>query len=73
MRTMMLTALRLPQPGGSGTKGTKPFSLATWNILCERGTGLAAAAKGLAQMGVGIQILTKTKVTNNRYSKVFLG
>ncbi len=30
---------------------------------------MATAAKGLAQMGVGIGILTKTKVTNNWYLK----
>jgi hypothetical protein len=34
---------------------------------------MAAAAKGLAQMGVGIGILTKTKVTNDQYSKSLLG
>jgi hypothetical protein len=34
---------------------------------------MAAAAKGLAQMGVGIGILTKTKVIDNRYSKSLLG
>jgi hypothetical protein len=67
--TMMSTALMPPQPGGSWTKGTKPFSLATWNICCRRGTGMAAAAKGLAQMGVGIGILTKEKVTDDQYSK----
>jgi hypothetical protein len=48
---MMSTALTPPQPGGSGTKGTKPFSMTTWNIRCGRGLGMAAAAKGLAQMG----------------------
>ena len=57
---MMSTPLTPPQPGGSGTKGPKPFSMATWNICCRRGTGMAAAAKGLAQMGVGIGILTKS-------------
>jgi hypothetical protein len=34
----MSTALTPPQTGGSGTKGTKPFSMATWNICCRRGT-----------------------------------
>jgi hypothetical protein len=70
---MMLTVSMPPQPGGSGTKGTKPFSMATWNIRFGRGLGMAAAAKGLAQMGVGIGILTETKVTNDRYSKSLLG
>jgi hypothetical protein len=34
---------------------------------------MAAAAKGLVQMGVGIGILTETKVTNDRYSKFLSG
>jgi hypothetical protein len=34
---------------------------------------MAAVAKGLAQMGVWIGILTKTKVTNDRYLKSHLG
>jgi hypothetical protein len=34
---------------------------------------MAAAAKGLVQMGVGIGILTKTKVTNDQYSKSLSG
>jgi hypothetical protein len=33
---------------------------------------MAAAAKGLVQMGVGIGIPTKTKVDNNQYSKSLL-
>jgi hypothetical protein len=70
---MMLTALTPPRPGGSGTKGTKPFSIVTWNICCRRGTEMTAAAKGLAQMGVGIRILTKMKVTNDWYSKSLSG
>jgi hypothetical protein len=67
---MMSTALAPPQPGGNRTK---PFSLTTWNIQCRRGTGMAAVAKGLARMGVRIGILTKTKITNNWYSKSLSG
>jgi hypothetical protein len=63
--TMMSTVSTPPQPGGSETKGTKPFYMATWNIHCRRGLGMAAAAKGLVQMGVGIGILTKMKVTDD--------
>jgi hypothetical protein len=70
---MMSTALMPPQPGGSRTKGTKPFFLAMWNIHCGSGMGIAAAAKGLAQMGVRIGILTKTKIINDWYSKSLLG
>jgi exonuclease III len=57
-----------PQPRGSGT-----FSIATWNIRSGRGTGMAAAAKRLHQMGVGCAVLTKTKLTNDRYPKFILG
>ncbi len=67
---MMSTVLTPPQLGGSGTKS---FSLATWNICCRRGMGMAAAAKGLVQMGVGIRIQTKTKITDDQYSKSLLG
>jgi hypothetical protein len=57
-----------PLPGGSGT-----FSIATWNIRSGRRTGLAAAAKGLRQMGIGCAVLTETKLTNDRYPKFVLG
>ena len=46
--TPMSVSLAPSQPEGSGT-----FSVATWNIRSGRGAGLAAAAKGLRQMGVG--------------------
>jgi hypothetical protein len=70
---MMSTALTPPQLGGNGTKGTKPFSMATWNICCGRGTGMAAAAIGLVHMEVGVAVLTKRKVTYNWYSKSLSG
>ena len=57
-----------PQPGGSGT-----FSIATWNIRSGRGTGLAAAAKGLHQMGIDCMVLTETKITDDRYPKFVSG
>jgi hypothetical protein len=60
----MSASLAPPLPGGSGT-----FSVATWNIRSGRRAGLAAAAKGLRQMGVGCAVLTETKLTNNRYPK----
>jgi hypothetical protein len=53
-----------PLPGGSGT-----FSVATWNIRSAQRAGLAAAAKGLCQMGVGCAVLTETKLTDARYPK----
>jgi hypothetical protein len=57
-----------PQPGGSGT-----FSITTWNIRSGRGTGLAAAAKGLRQMDVGCAVFTETKLTDDRYPKFVSG
>ena len=60
----MLALLAPPLPGGSGT-----FSDATWNIRSARRAGLAAAAKGLRQMGVGCAVITKTKLTYSQYSK----
>jgi hypothetical protein len=64
----MSVLLAPPLPGGSGT-----FSIATWNIRSSRGTGLAVAAKGLCQMGIGCAVLTETKLTNNRYPKFTSG
>ena len=60
----MSISLAPPMPGGSGT-----FSVGAWNIRSARGAGLAAAAKGLRQMGVGCCILTETKLTDDRYPK----
>jgi hypothetical protein len=64
----MLASLTPPLSGGSGT-----FSVATWNIRSARGSGLAAAAKGLRQMGVGCCVLTETKLTDDRYSRATSG
>ncbi len=56
-----MSALSTPSlPEGSGT-----FSVATWNIRSGQGAGLAAAAKGLRQMGVGCVVLTETKLTDD--------
>ena len=45
-----------PSAGGSGT-----FRMATWYIVDGKGGRLAQAAAGLAQMGVDIAVLQKTK------------
>jgi hypothetical protein len=66
-----MTMLALPVPpllGGSGT-----FFIATWNIQSARGAGLAAAAKGLRQMGIECAVLSKTKLTDARYPKYVKG
>jgi hypothetical protein len=64
----MLVSSAPPLSGGSGT-----FSITTSNIRSARGAGLAAAAKGLCQMGVGCCFLTETKLTDDRYPKTVLG
>jgi hypothetical protein len=64
----MTASLAPPLPGGSGT-----FSVGAWNIRSARGGGLAAAAKGLCQMGVGCCVLTETKLTGDCYPKFISG
>ena len=64
----MSTSLAPPSPGGS-----RAFTLAAWNIRCGRNAGLTSAAKGLAQMGVGLAILTETKITDDRYTRLASG
>jgi hypothetical protein len=66
MRMLALPAPPLPR--GSGT-----FSVATWNIRSGWGAGLAAAAKGLCQMGVSCAVLAEPKLTNDRYPRFVLG
>ena len=57
-----------PRLGDSGT-----FLIATWNIRCGRNLGLASAAKGLAQMGVGCALLMEVNITDDRYPKFASG
>jgi hypothetical protein len=52
---------------------SRTFSVATWNIRCKRNTGLISAAKGLVQMGVNCAVLTKVKITNNKYPRCMSG
>jgi hypothetical protein len=65
---MMSALAASPRSGDSGT-----FSIATWNIRCGQNLGLASAAKGLAQMGIGAAILTEMKIMDNRYPKLTSG
>jgi hypothetical protein len=62
---MMSTPTASPQSGDSGK-----FSIATWNIRCGQNLGLASAAKGLAQMGIGAAILMEMKITDDWYPKL---
>jgi hypothetical protein len=59
--TMLISSVSL-LPGGSGA-----FMLLAWNICCRRKAGLSSVAKGLAQIGVGLAILTEKKVMDNRH------
>ena len=63
---LALSAPSLPECSGT-------FSVTTWVIRSGRGAGLAAAAKGLRQMGVGCAVLTKTKLTDDQYPKFVQG
>jgi hypothetical protein len=64
----MSTSSAPPSPGGGGA-----FTLAAWNIRCGRNAGLTSAAKGLAQMGVGIAVVTETKITDACYTRLTSG
>ena len=46
-------------------RGSRTFSIVTWNIRSGRGMGLAVAAKGLHHIGVGYTVLTETKLTDD--------
>ncbi len=52
------------QPKGSGN-----FWMVTWNIVDGRRGQLTQAAAGLAQMRVGLVVLTGTKLVNGRHPK----
>ena len=64
----MLAMAASPRSGDSGT-----FSIPTWNIWCGWNLGLASAAKGLVQIGVGAAVLTEMKITDDRYPKYASG
>jgi hypothetical protein len=64
----MSILLAPPLLGGSGA-----FTLAAWNIRCRHNAGLSSTAKGLAQMGVGLDVLSEKKVTDNRHPRLVSG
>jgi len=47
--------------------------MATWNIVDVRGGRLTQAAAGLAQMMVGLAVLTETKLIDDRHPKTASG
>jgi hypothetical protein len=65
--TMLVSSVS-PWSGDSGI-----FLLAMWNIHCRQNTGLTSVAKGLVQMRVNCAVLTKVKITNNKYPRCVLG
>jgi hypothetical protein len=60
-------------PAPSGQEGSGTFWMATWNIVDGRGMGLKQAAARLAQMGIGVAVLTKTKFVDDQYPKTAAG
>ena len=58
-----------PSPGGRENS----INVATWIVRCTRGVGLTSAAKLMAQMGVGVAILTKAKLMGGCHSKFVSG
>ena len=64
---MMLAADDYPAPSQPEGRGT--FWMATWNIVYRRGGRLTQAAAGLAQMRVGLAVLTETKLVDARQPK----
>ena len=57
----------------SHLEGSGTFRMATWNIVDGRKGRLSQAATGLAQMRVGLAVLTETKRVNDRYPKTDSG
>jgi hypothetical protein len=67
----MLATNKNPAP--SGQEGSGTFLMAKWNIVNERGGRLKQAAAGLAQMGIGVAVLTESKFVDNWYPKMAAG
>ena len=53
----------------SQLEGSGTFQMATYNIVDGRRGRLRQAAAGLAQMGVGLAVLTETKLVDNQQPK----
>jgi hypothetical protein len=60
-------------PAPSQLEGSGTFRIATWNIVDGRGGRLTQAAAGLAQMRVGLAVLTEIKLVDNRHPKTVSG
>ncbi len=57
----------------SGQEGSGTIQMGTWNILNWRGRRLKQAAAGLAQLGIGMAVLTETKFVDNWHPKTATG
>jgi hypothetical protein len=60
-------------PAPSGQEGSGTFWMATWNMVDGRVMRLKQAATGLAQMGIGVAVLTETKFVDDWYPKTAAG
>jgi hypothetical protein len=57
----------------SGQEGSRTFWMAMLNMVDGRGGRLNQVATGLAQMGIGVVVLMKTKFIDNQYLKKAAG
>jgi hypothetical protein len=60
-----------PAPSGKESSGT--FRMAMWKIVNRRRGRLKQVAAGLAQMGIGVAVLTETKFIDDQYPKTVAG
>jgi hypothetical protein len=60
-----------PAPAGQEDSGT--FWMAMWDIIDGRGGRLKQMAAGLAQMGIGVVVLTEKKIVGDWYPKIATG
>jgi hypothetical protein len=52
-------------PAPSGQEGSGTIWMETWDIVDRRGGRLKQEAVGLAQMGIGVAVMTETKIVND--------
>ncbi len=57
----------------SKLEGSGTFRMAAWNIVNGRGGRLTQAAAGMAQIGIGLEVLMETKIVDDRHPKAASG
>jgi hypothetical protein len=60
-------------PAPSGQEGSRTIRMVTWNIVDRRGGRLKQVVAGLAQIGIGVAVLTETKFVDDWYPKMAAG